>query len=215
MDNSIGIGDIAALATVTGVVIYVLGLVGLTIPIRRIFVDELTTAWYAVSLVPKTVVAGQGIRIWLQWPIVIIGAVLGAAALAPLLAYLASESFHGPDNSAIVSGGITNLLFIVSIVAFLTARNRHRIIAMGLPHSRLSDRSSLAGTARATLIAWVALLVGSALLMWVLVYTLELIYGNLVIGSPTFLTYGIVFFSGSFLISVPIAITAAPPYLRC
>jgi len=68
---TIGIGDLATLITVAGVTIYVLGLIGLAIPIRRILAGNLSAAWYAVSLVPKTVVAGQGVRIWMRWPLVI------------------------------------------------------------------------------------------------------------------------------------------------
>jgi hypothetical protein len=62
------IGDLATILTVAGVSIYVLGLTGLAIPIRREFTGDISTAWYAVSLVPKTVVAGQGVRIWIQRP---------------------------------------------------------------------------------------------------------------------------------------------------
>jgi hypothetical protein len=81
VDNSIGIGDLAAILTVAGVTIYVLGLIGLAIPIYREFAQDLTTAWYVVALVPKTVVAGQGVRIWLQWPVVFASLFLISAAL--------------------------------------------------------------------------------------------------------------------------------------
>jgi hypothetical protein len=57
------IGELAAILTAAGVSIYVLGLIGLAIPIRREFTQDLSTAWYAVALIPKTVVAGQGARI--------------------------------------------------------------------------------------------------------------------------------------------------------
>jgi len=69
VDNSIGIGDLATILTAVGVVIYVLGLIGLAIPIRRVFTGDLSVAWYAVALIPKTVVAGHGARIWLRWPV--------------------------------------------------------------------------------------------------------------------------------------------------
>src|SRR5215212_8406508 len=62
------IGDLATILTVAGVSIYVLGLIGLAIPILREFTGDITTAWYAVSLVPKTVVAGEGVRIWMGRP---------------------------------------------------------------------------------------------------------------------------------------------------
>ena len=75
MDN-LGIGDLAAILAAAGVTIYVLGLIGLAIPISRTFTEDLTTAWYAVSLLPRTIVAGQGVRIWLRWPLLITAAVL-------------------------------------------------------------------------------------------------------------------------------------------
>lgn len=56
------LADLAALTTIAGVMIYVLGLIGLAIPIRRDFTCDLSMAWYAVSLAPKTVVASQGVR---------------------------------------------------------------------------------------------------------------------------------------------------------
>jgi MFS family permease len=87
------IGDLATILTVAGVSIYVLGLIGLAIPIRRVFTGELTTAWYVVSLVPKTVVAGQGVRIWLGWPIALTGLmVLIAVAAAFVLRQLPSAN---------------------------------------------------------------------------------------------------------------------------
>src|SRR5215213_10483933 len=83
MDSSIGIGDLAAIVTLTGVTIYVLGLVGLAIPIFRTFTGDLATAWYAVSLLPRTVVAGQGVRIWVQWPLFMTAILLLTTWLLP------------------------------------------------------------------------------------------------------------------------------------
>jgi hypothetical protein len=83
MDSSVGIGDLAAILTAAGVAIYALGLIGLAIPIRTTFTEDITTAWYAVALVPRTVVAGQGVRIWLGWPIVSVIVLIGARLLAP------------------------------------------------------------------------------------------------------------------------------------
>jgi len=40
----LSIGDLAAIVTVAGVTIYVLGLVGLAIPIYRTFTDDVATA---------------------------------------------------------------------------------------------------------------------------------------------------------------------------
>jgi hypothetical protein len=71
VDNSIGIGDLAAIITAAGITIYVLGLVGLALTIRLEFTEDLSTAWYAASLLPRTIVAGQGVRIWLGLPIIL------------------------------------------------------------------------------------------------------------------------------------------------
>lgn len=71
MDNSIGIGDLATIITVAGITVYVLGLVGLAITISQKFTGDLSAAWYAASLLPRTIVAGQGVRIWLGLPIVL------------------------------------------------------------------------------------------------------------------------------------------------
>lgn len=64
------IGDVAGTVAALGVVVYVLGLAGLAIPFARTEANNLATAWYALSLVPKTVVAGHGARIWFQLPFV-------------------------------------------------------------------------------------------------------------------------------------------------
>jgi hypothetical protein len=81
VDNSIGIGDLAAILTAAGVTIYVLGLIGLALPIRRNFTGDLSTAWYAVALIPKTVVAGQGARIWLRLPVTLTALILLSSPL--------------------------------------------------------------------------------------------------------------------------------------
>jgi hypothetical protein len=81
VDDSIGIGDLATILTVGGGTIYVLGLIGLVIPIRRAFTADLAAAWYAVALIPKTVVAGHGARIWLRLPVVITALALFATTL--------------------------------------------------------------------------------------------------------------------------------------
>jgi hypothetical protein len=99
VDDSIGIGDLATILTVGGVTIYILGLIGLVIPIRRVFTGDLSAAWYAVALIPKTVVAGHGARIWLRLPVVITALALFATTLQALLpktsAFLAVAIYLG------------------------------------------------------------------------------------------------------------------------
>jgi hypothetical protein len=81
VDNSIGIiGDLAAVVTVAGIAIYVMGLIGLSVTIFKV-TDDFSTAWYAVSLLPRTVVAGQGVRLWLRWPLIAMAILLPTARL--------------------------------------------------------------------------------------------------------------------------------------
>ena len=71
MENSIGIiGDLAALVTVVGVAIYILGLVTLAWPIYVRITGEASPTWHAVSLLPRTVVAGLGLSILMKFPII-------------------------------------------------------------------------------------------------------------------------------------------------
>jgi hypothetical protein len=59
-----GIAELATILTAVGVAIYVLGLIGLALTLRLAYTDRLARAWYAVSLMPRAIVAGQGMRIW-------------------------------------------------------------------------------------------------------------------------------------------------------
>jgi len=62
MSETIGLAELATLVTVAGITVYVLGLIGVAIPIFRTFTHNMSAAWYTVSLMPRTVVAGQGVR---------------------------------------------------------------------------------------------------------------------------------------------------------
>jgi len=64
------IADIATLITTLGVLIYVLGLLALGYPVYRTITNNSSTALYVVSVVPKTVVAGHGVRFLLGIPLV-------------------------------------------------------------------------------------------------------------------------------------------------
>src|SRR5215211_951364 len=64
----IGIAEVAALITVVGAAIYGLGLLGVAWPIHKRWQNDAATTLYAVSLIPRAVVAGQGIRILMGFP---------------------------------------------------------------------------------------------------------------------------------------------------
>jgi hypothetical protein len=58
------LGALAAIITALAALTYVLGIVALWIPIARAYTGDYSTALYAASLVPRTVVIGQGVRSW-------------------------------------------------------------------------------------------------------------------------------------------------------
>jgi hypothetical protein len=74
-------GGVSAFVAGSAAGVYILGLVALWAPIARTYTHDVTTAWYAVTMVPRYVVAGQGlIPIWfpvvvsfvsLLWPVCI------------------------------------------------------------------------------------------------------------------------------------------------
>jgi hypothetical protein len=66
MNKAPDIAQLASILAAAGVTIYVLGLVGLALSIRFSFTQKWATAWYAASMMPRTVVAGQGVRVWRQ-----------------------------------------------------------------------------------------------------------------------------------------------------
>src|SRR5215218_9748998 len=112
MDNSIGIGDLAAILTTAGVTIYVLGLIGLAIPISRTFTNDLSTAWYAVALLPRTIVAGQGVRIWVQLPL------FWTVTTVPLMLWLAPGG--GPLAEDLAEGGINSVSSLLDLAGWLS-----------------------------------------------------------------------------------------------
>jgi hypothetical protein len=70
-NNTIGIGELATLITAAAAIVYVLGLLAVSWPIFARITNNPIDTWYAVSLIPKTIVAGQGVRILLQYPLVV------------------------------------------------------------------------------------------------------------------------------------------------
>jgi hypothetical protein len=64
----VGFAEIAALITVGATTIYVLGLVALAWSIHERWNNDAFTTWYALSLIPRTVVAGQGMRLFIGLP---------------------------------------------------------------------------------------------------------------------------------------------------
>jgi hypothetical protein len=62
--------QVVALITVLGTAIYITGLIALCWPIYRSLTRDPSTGLYAAALVPRTVVAGQGVRIFVGFPLI-------------------------------------------------------------------------------------------------------------------------------------------------
>src|SRR5215207_8819158 len=202
MNDSISIGDLAAILTIGGVTIYVLGLVGLTIPIFRAFAEDLTTAWYAVSLMPRTVVAGEGVRIWVRIPLILM-ALLVIPILLPTIVYdlipRIRSSIPGIPTAAATAPGVILTLVLTAIVVTIAfsisylAHSQRRHLA----YSQLRfDRNSFVFTVTLT---------AAGLGITELVFY---------IGTKNVLYETLLLFAGSFLIGVPWAILREPPLPR-
>ena len=204
------IGDLATTLTVAGVSISVLGLIGLAIPIRRVYTGDITTAWYAVSLVPKTVVAGQGVRIWLQWPVSI------AAALFVMLAVVRSPVFLLPFRIVSAKPNLSAALLYVTIVAcaillfFFGKRYRHLLLSLLKQAPRPSAFKFLL-TAVGLLVPALAGL--ALLIISIAMLTSPEFYDWLDWILPVFYRFPgiLVLLTGSFLFGLPFAIWASPP----
>jgi hypothetical protein len=77
------VGQLSAVVAGLAALTYVLGLLVLWVPIARTYTGDLTTAWHAVALVPRPVVAGLGVGQLLPAPTLTLAAfaafVLGLA----------------------------------------------------------------------------------------------------------------------------------------
>src|SRR5215218_6629425 len=61
------VAQISGVVTVIAATVYALGMFTLVLPITNTYNSTFPAAWYAVSVVPKTVVVGHGIKS-LVWP---------------------------------------------------------------------------------------------------------------------------------------------------
>jgi hypothetical protein len=186
----IEIGDLAAILTATGISIYVLGLVGLAIPRSKITKDT-STAWYATSLIPRIVVAGQGARIWLGLPL-ILTAFTSLTSLFMVVVY--------PD--------LYVLLYVIVLSVILVPFIIHASLSLGsVP--RGSRRHILFGS----YMCGVALIgAGAGGLALALIGESSLELKAFFVSWGVF-TWIIIEFVGAFLIGLPEAVSADAPLL--
>jgi hypothetical protein len=130
----IGISELVALIAITSATIYVLGLVALGYPVYSRITQNSSTALYVVSVAPRTVVAGHGVRFLLGIPL--IWTLLFAASLSvPELVYKAIDVDF--KNNLILGRAIPAVLHelpvIVSIAIVLLLLGVHEVLrAAGL-----------------------------------------------------------------------------------
>jgi hypothetical protein len=194
LNTSIDIADVLALTTVAGIAVYVVGLIGLAIAIRREFTRDISTAWYVVALLPRTVVAGQGVRIWLVWPVSL------AMLLTALVALIA-----GHPNLALLIPGLG--LAFATLLAFLVLRSTTRTAHLPMDNQW--------GVGHLVAITAVAGLVGSIMMSkgTHLIFLTAISAGNLVPDSPSrnLLVGAVLFTFGGFFVALPGAVVVSDP----
>ena len=195
MKTSIDIADVLALITVAGVAVYVAGLVGLAIAIRREFTRDLSTAWYVVALMPRTVVAGQGVRIWLVWPV--------SLAVLLLLTGLAGLIVGRPDFARLIPAVGLVFACVLSVLVLRSARRAQR------------PMDSAWGTRHLVTVAAIAGLVGSIMVSRGvhLVFLTAIGAENLVPDNlgRNLIVGGILYVVGGFFVALPGAVVIPDP----
>jgi hypothetical protein len=210
VDSSIGIGDladVAALVTLAGGVIYLLGLLGLAWPIYARITNDGYTAWYAVSLIPRTVVAGHGARIWMRFPLLMTLLLLVLITTVLLLRdaiLLIFPSGLGRYIAFAVYG------FLCVLCYRLLGASEDRLIPKWFPHLRTENYRGHPLITAASLIGLVAAgLVG--ILAWTAIDLIKVIPPELEVRwDNTFITT-LLLFIASLLLGVPAATSIDPP----
>jgi len=115
----------SGLVVVLGLMIYVLGLLALWAPIMRTYTNDAVTAWHAVSLVPRPVVAGLGVRQLVAFPLL---TTLTLLALTLVIYYMlrALRNRYGESSSpeaieAATHAALETILPVYSLVLLYAA----------------------------------------------------------------------------------------------
>jgi hypothetical protein len=144
---SIDIAAVATLITISATTIYVLGLMALGYPVYRRITKNSSTALYVVSVVPRTVVAGHGMRFLLGIPLIwtlLFAAFLSVAQLVHKGVDVRSRYVEDPILNQTITTFLNNLPVIASITVVLVLLGLHEVLtAAGLynifyPYTSLS-----------------------------------------------------------------------------
>lgn len=107
---------VAALVTVLGVTIYIVGLIALCWPIYRRVTDDASTAVFAASMVPRTVVAAQGVRIFVGFPLIAALFLLTVVSMARWL----PKFFELVSGKSLQEATTVHLVFVAGVAIVVT-----------------------------------------------------------------------------------------------
>jgi hypothetical protein len=208
--------QIAALVTISAAATYVLGLIALCWPIYQRVTNDISTALYTVSLVPRTVVAGQGLIIFVSYPLItalFIIAIVSVPLLVPELINTALVSLGVTEMSR---GGIWDQIILALVSATLAL-----LFFYFLGRPRGFSRFLFPPPARpgAPSFGWKSTVIssiGGAIGAWWILSSLapSINEGRFSMDGVTFLTVLIVVFTINAVVSAPQAVSIDPPFPR-
>jgi hypothetical protein len=124
------VAQISGVVTIIAASIYALGVFTLVLPIANTYNSTFPAAWYAVSVVPRTVVAGHGIS-HLVWPSLAL--TLGTTLFALMLLWVLHTLLIGWHHArAAAERPALSLFSILNIYAFVCVLTVAIVIAVGL-----------------------------------------------------------------------------------
>jgi len=129
---SIDIAGAATLITISATSIYVLGLVALGYPVYSRITKNSSTALYVVSVVPRTVVAGHGMRFLLGIPLIwtlLFAAFLSVAQLVYRAVDVRSSYVEVPILDQTITTYLDALPVIASIIVVLVLLGLHEVLS--------------------------------------------------------------------------------------
>jgi len=129
---SIDIAGAATLITILATTMYVLGLMALGYPVYSRITKNSSTALYVVSVVPKTVVAGHGMRFLLGIPLVwtlLFAAFLSVSQLVHRGVDLRSNYIEDPILNQAITTFLDKLPIIASIGVVLVLLGLHVVLS--------------------------------------------------------------------------------------
>jgi hypothetical protein len=129
---SLDIPAIATLITISATTIYVLGLMALGYPVYSRITKNSSTALYVVSVVPRTVVAGHGVRFLLGIPLIwtlLFAAFLSVAQLVYRAVDVRSSYVEVPILDQTITTYLDALPVIASIIVVLVLLGLHEVLS--------------------------------------------------------------------------------------